>query len=449
MKLIDALGMLLDRPGLTGLVGDWAQGLAAAIGNSTPMRLKVTASDFQVQEATDLRISRRPARYRVYLLEKEGWNTVDALLRIARAGGVPFARFAYGGKKDRHARTSQYVTVDHRADLTTESKGYRFRALGYSPEPMAPDRILYNRFVLTIRDLTPGETGGLLPGLERVGRQGFINYFDDQRFGSWDRERGFVAEAMLWGRWEEALSIALTAIYPEEAREAKARKRALREQWGNWPACLALARTGFEKAAFGQLAGGAGADPALCQAACRAALAAAPREQLAMWVAAYQSFLWNEWVRRLLAERGWACRQAPGRVAPYWFPCDLPPQATENLTGWLLPLPGRGMRIPDSGAARLLERLLAERGLERTALTGPGPVPGADFRAVPRPVLVLPASLTVQGPEADDRYPGREKVTVAFDLPRGSYATMLIKAAAAAGSGSPAGSRPTGEEGDR
>ncbi|MFO7173265.1 MAG: tRNA pseudouridine(13) synthase TruD [Bacillota bacterium] len=423
------------------------------------MRLKATPDDFQVHEATDLRIRQRPGPYRVYLLEKVGWNTVDALGRIARARGVPLARFAYGGKKDRHARTSQYVTVADPRDLSLAAPGYTFRFLGYSDEPMGPDRILYNRFTLTIRELTPGEAERLQAGLRRVQEQGFINYFDDQRFGSLDRERGFIAERLLQGRWEEALAIALTAVHPEESREAKARKRALRERWGQWAECLALSRTRFEREAFGMLAGAAeGAAPkrpevppqvreraagrpaagpgaaALASRRCgpfQAALARAPAEDRAMWAAAYQAFLWNQWVARLLRSRGWVAAWAPGRAGPYLFPGDLPPVAQAELARWVLPLPGRGMRVGDPGLREALLDLLAERGLALRDLQGPPPVPGVDLRAVTRPVRIRPEGMAVGEPEPDDRYPGKLKLTVSFQLPRAAYATMLIKAAAA------------------
>lgn len=386
------------------------------------MRLKATPDDFQVHEATDLRIRQRPGPYRVYLLEKVGWNTVDALGRIARAWGVPLSRFAYGGKKDRHARTSQYVTVADPRDLSLRAPGYTFRFLGYSDEPMGPDRILYNRFTLTIRELTPAEAERLQDGLRRVREQGFINYFDDQRFGSLDRERGFIAERLLQGRWEEALAIALTAVHPEESREAKARKRALRERWGQWAECLALSRTRFEREAFGILAAGG---------PFRAALARAPAEDRAMWAAAYQAFLWNQWVARLLGSRGWVGGWAPGRAGPYLFPGDLPPAGQAELARWVLPLPGRGMRVSDPGFREALLDLLAERGLALRDFQGPPPVPGVDLRAVPRPVRVLPEGMAVGEPEPDDRYPGKLKLTVSFQLSRAAYATMLIKAAAA------------------
>lgn len=369
-----------------------------------------------MREVTDLRIRRRPGPYRVYLLEKQGWNTADALGRIAAAHGVPLRLFAYGGKKDRHGHTWQYVTVASDRDVSTAAPGFRLTFLGWSDEPMAPARILYNEFQITVRDLCPAEAQALAGGLERVGGTGVANYFDDQRFGSYDRERGFVMAHALAGRWDQALAIALTAIYPEEHRQAKARKRALRERWGDWQACRALAATAFERRAFDLLL----REPGNFQGA----LALAPAEQRGLWVAALQSHLWNDALRRLLQARGWVRYAHPGRAGPYLF--YGPDADLGYLHGLTVPLPGQGMRLPQPEVREALAGAAAALGLDLAAVAR---APG--FAASPRPAAVAPQGLAVAGPHPDERYPGRLALTLRFALPRGCYATMVVKAAAA------------------
>lgn len=380
------------------------------------MRLKTIPEDFVVREATDLRIRKQPAPYRVYLLEKTGWNTVDALTRIAKEHRVPYARFAYGGKKDRHAHTIQYVTVEHTPkDLSLTTKGYSFKLLGYSTDPMGPSRILANHFELTVRELKPDEETRLMRSQGRAKEQGVVNYFDDQRFGNLDRERGMIGEKMLQGKWEDALNMALTSIYSEEAKEAKERKRALREQWGDWEACRKLAVTAFEQRAFDMLRER--------PRAFREALATVHKETAAMWVSTYQSWLWNEVLRRYLERKGWAGPSAPGVAGAYVF---ATPEA--QLDDLVIPLPGRNMRFHDlePGPGIILEELLAERRLRPISLEAEL-LPGLGMNASPRPAIVKAQSIYADAPQPDDRYPGHSKVTVRFALPRGSYATMLIK----------------------
>lgn len=366
-----------------------------------------------VREATDLRIRKQPGPYRVYLLEKKGWNTADALMRIAREKRVPYERVAYGGKKDRHAHTFQYVTIQQPADLSLVAKGYSLKLLGFSTDPMGPSHILANHFEITARELSAREAERLEANLERVRAGGVPNYFDDQRFGNLDPERGYVAEKMLQGHWEEALAIALTAIYPEEKREAKQRKRALRERWGDWAACRELAQTALEQRAFDLLAAKPGSF--------REALETVHKETANMWIATYQSFLWNETMRRFLERRTWAGASAPGAAGPYLFANER-----AKLDDVVIPLPGKGMRFPVPQTGEILEELLAQRRL-RPSVFERELLKGVAFRASPRPALAVPTGLRLEGPAPDDRYPGAMKAVLRFSLPRGCYATMLIK----------------------
>ena len=52
--------------------------------------------------------------FAVYSLEKDGWNTVDAIQRVAARFRIPAKNIHYGGKKDRHARTIQWITVKNK-----------------------------------------------------------------------------------------------------------------------------------------------------------------------------------------------------------------------------------------------------------------------------------------------------------------------------------------------
>ncbi|HLN63656.1 MAG TPA: tRNA pseudouridine(13) synthase TruD [Symbiobacteriaceae bacterium] len=384
------------------------------------MRLKTQPEDFMVREATALRIRKQPAApYRVYMLEKTGWNTTDALIRIAKEKRVPYERFGYGGKKDRHAHTYQYVTVQSPVDCTVTAKGYSLKALGFSAEPMEPAKILANHFELTVRELKPAEEAKLVAGAPRVRELGLPNYFDDQRFGNYDKERGFIAEKMLQGKWEEALNMAITAIYPEEHREAKERKRAMREQWGDWEACRGLAVTAFEQRSFDLLLSKPGAY--------KEALATVHKETALLWVSTYQSFLYNEILRRYLAEKGWAGASVPGPAGDYVF--QTPGAQLDEL---VIPLPGKGMRFGEPTTGLIFEELLRERRLRPASLEGEV-LPGIAFKASPRPALLRPTSLAVKGPVPDDLYPGHSKLALRFSLTRGSYATMVVKAMTAFG----------------
>ncbi|WP_338835379.1 tRNA pseudouridine(13) synthase TruD [Neomoorella thermoacetica] len=73
------------------------------------MKLKVIPEDFVVRELARLPI-REKGPYRLYLFEKKGWNTIDLLIRLAKAHRLPYRLFAYGGVK---GPARPYLSVRH------------------------------------------------------------------------------------------------------------------------------------------------------------------------------------------------------------------------------------------------------------------------------------------------------------------------------------------------
>ncbi|MEK7733333.1 MAG: tRNA pseudouridine(13) synthase TruD, partial [Planctomycetota bacterium] len=78
------------------------------------IKIKVNPEDFVVEEVAGLPM-RKNGNYYVYRLTKRGWNTVDVLKRISQTFSIPFSDLSYGGKKDKHAITSQYITISRRS----------------------------------------------------------------------------------------------------------------------------------------------------------------------------------------------------------------------------------------------------------------------------------------------------------------------------------------------
>ncbi len=380
------------------------------------LKIKCRPEDFVVEELADLPLSQR-GRFAVYWLSKRGWNTVDALRRIAKTCGVPFERFAYGGKKDRHGLTGQWVTVEDARPCRVEGQPYQFAFRGYSDQPMGPQRIQANRFAITVRHLTSGDIRRGLAELEAVRAHGFVNYFDDQRFGGWDRDLGFPAERLLRNEFSEALQIFTAGWYPEDTKTAKERKRGLRAAWGDWAACLKLAQTRWEQETFGYLA--RRPDDLL------AVLRRLSRETASLAVSAFQSFLWNELARRLLLEAGWAERRYTGKVGDYVFYGALPAETSASLLTLDVPLADSQARMPGGQLSRLYADLLRERGLEPGAF-GRFPLSQAFFGSAPRPLAVRPEEVSAET-IPDELYPRHKALRLGFTLGRGSYATMLIK----------------------
>jgi tRNA pseudouridine13 synthase len=380
-------------------------------------KVKVKPEDFRVVEIADLKPTGK-GRYRLYKLRKSNWNTTDLLMRLAKRFQLPYGAFSYGGRKDRHALTEQYITIEDQRDLSLAGDSYCLESLGFASEPMRPELVRGNHFHITLRALKAEELPTLERNLRAVKEQGLPNYFDDQRFGSYDRERGFAAEKMLKGDWEEALLIYLTLKYPQEKRQAKLRKQFFRENWWKWDACLRRARTAAERRIFRFLKEH-GADYA-------AAVNLIPREELSMMLAAYQSFLWNQMVAELISHLAPGASRIAGRAGDYLFYAALGSDAFDYLRALKLPTPGPRVEFPDQYAEHVYETILSRAGLMPSDFALKK-LKRAYFNSFKRDVILVPEALELVQVEPDDLYPGRSKATITFTLPRGSYGTMVLK----------------------
>jgi tRNA pseudouridine13 synthase len=120
-------------------------------------------------------------------VRKRGVDTPRVATALAALAGVPAVGVGYSGLKDRHAVTTQWLSVDLAGRPEPD-----WAALGVGGvEVLAAhrhDRKLRrgahraNRFELTLREVA-GDRVGLEARLSRVGEAGVPNYFGEQRFG--------------------------------------------------------------------------------------------------------------------------------------------------------------------------------------------------------------------------------------------------------------------------
>src|SRR5262245_39111293 len=176
------------------------------------MKLKQQPDDFFVEELTDVVAGER-GPFAFYRLEKRGWTTPDALAAVRRRWQIDLRRVAYGGLKDRHAHTVQYVSIHHGPRRGQAHHAVTLRYPGQTDVPYSSRDVRSNRFRITLRDLSAKRVAATVTEAEAVRRDGVPNYFDDQRFGSVVGGQEFVAKLMVLGCYEEALKQALTSPY--------------------------------------------------------------------------------------------------------------------------------------------------------------------------------------------------------------------------------------------
>src|SRR5947209_5326874 len=382
------------------------------------MKVKQLPEDFQVEELTHVTPASQ-GRFAFYRLEKRGWSTLDAIQAVRRRWQVDWQRISYGGLKDRHALTAQYFTILHGPRRGLTHHGVRVQYLGHVAAPYSSNDIQANRFRVVVRHLTAEQVVATRLALDEVRVDGIPNYFDDQRFGS-VAGNDFVARHLVRGEFEAGLRLALTAPYEFDKAEQKREKAILRECWGNWPECKARLPRGHARSLVDYLV----SHPTDF----RGAVERLRPELQGLYLSAYQSYLWNGMLAAWLDVNLPPEQRLPVRLRLGEVPIHrrLTAEQRERLRTLMLPLPSARL-APDPAAewAPLVERVLAAEGSQLSEMRIKG-VRKPFFSKGERAVLCQPDGLRYEVAD-DELHPGRSKLILFFDLPRGSYATLIVK----------------------
>ena len=389
------------------------------------MKLRRIPEDFQVDEQADLEIG--SGTHALYRLTKKSIGTPEAVATIVQQWRIPRKRISYGGLKDRHAITTQHLTIQHGPRKHLEQATLDLRYIGQTSKPFQAGQIRSNRFQLTLRDMTGPDVERARQAIETVRATGLPNYFDNQRFGSLGFSGEWIGKAWCLGNFERALWLALADPNADDRSREKRQKQILNDHWGDWTDCKAALERSHRRSIITFLADKQSAGKPVDF---RGAFARINVDLRGLYLSAFQSALWN----RLLT--AWLEQRIPGpeqiRFELKSGPCcfansirsssqELPQTATETT----LPLPSARQKEIDAVTAGLLETVLSAESLELRQLRTKYPR-DSFFSKNWRQAIVQPASLE-QTSAADDLYPGKQKLQLCFELPRGSYATILVK----------------------
>ena len=382
------------------------------------MKLKRLPEDFQVEELPLVGGGER-GRFTFYRLTKSGMGTLEVVEAICRRWNLAGRRLSYGGLKDRHARTIQYLSIHDGPERTLKETSFELTPLGRLERPYGPDQFAGNRFVVTLRGLSHSAVEKAQRALAELPRDGLPNYFDDQRFGSVGFDGGFIAQAWLVGDHERALKLALAEPNPSDRPGTKAEKAVLREFWGRWPEAKAKLERSHARSIVTYLVDH--------PADFRGAFARVRRELRSLYFSAFQSHLWN----LLLGHCIERITRPEQRVALDFKAASLPihravdPDQARLLSDLRIPLPSSRNTIPEGPLREVASEVLSGFGLSWEHLRVKH-LKDVFFSKGQRPALFFAASLA-HSSAPDELGPGRRRLTLSFELPKGAYATLVVK----------------------
>ncbi len=379
------------------------------------MKIKSCPEDFVVEEVIKLSLKPRGS-YGIYRLRKSGWNTVELVAEIGRMLNKSSSNLDYAGMKDRYALTTQYISIKGGAPEKITGKGFEADRIGYQDRPIGADYLIKNRFQIVVRDLNRHDSAMIVKNLVKVEKFGFPNYFDEQRFGSARHLEGFVAKRLVLCHYAGGLKLYFTPSKWDRS-EIKKSKTAVLKHWGDWHVCSQHALPP-DKPIFKYLA----SHPKDFERATNYI----ERRMMGILVAAYQSFIWNESLKEFLVGEGvrtYSCHYLLGELLFYE---ELAGQKLNRFRKLRLPVLDHRVSVEDPELWLATEKVLDREGIQQIDLNFRR-YPRVRFRSFGRNIIVFPEDLKYGQAEPDEKAAGKWKFTISFALPKGSYATMLLK----------------------
>lgn len=383
------------------------------------MKLKQKPEDFSVKES--YRFDTVPSGpWRVYLMDKQKLSTFDAVARIKKRFGLGPSSVSYCGLKDKQGRTEQLIAVKD-FDVEFQEPDLRLKFLGRTNRALSAANTTSNRFAVTVRELREADLKDVTLAATEVARLGVVNYFDSQRFGSLKHGQGFIAKDLLRGDFEAALHNYLAVPSPLDQTDDAKVKAFWREHWGDWhQRCPYEASKKYQRVINSLREAPDDFVQAFLQI---------DSDYRALLLFTYQSYLWNETARRLLQ-----------LVLPREHLFPMPYQAgtllhhrdaSHEILGYLrsttVPLLAPDSTFFDPKVEEAVHWVLGKEKLTLADLRVEAAPRLLYFKHEERPLLVFPQKLVLGKARPDELNRGYTKLNVAFTLPPGSYATLVVK----------------------
>jgi tRNA pseudouridine13 synthase len=391
--------------------------------------IRVRASDFLVDEIP--LYDPCGSGEHLYLgIQKEGMPHHEMVSVLCRHFGVGERAIGHAGMKDRHAVTRQAVSI-HLPGREAPAVELRHPQMGILWMARHTNKLKRghsrgNRFSIRLREIDPLSAPAIWQRLRQLERMGVPDAFGPQRFG-YRRNTHRLGRLLLERRWDDLVQELVGdsgSPFPERQRE----RRALASR-GEWAASEPMwsRHDRHELIVLRALARGASAERAI---------RAAGQATTELWTSALQSATFNAVLARRLAD-GTLASLAAGDVAciheggacfavteealamPASDPQSLPSRLSRLEISPTGPMHGDRMMVPGGHAGEAEAEACASMGID-ASLFAHGPDAPKGLRRPLRVPLTNPE--IASGLDEHGAF-----VRMAFDLPPGAFATVVLR----------------------
>jgi tRNA pseudouridine13 synthase len=402
--------------------------------------LRQEVEDFIVREITN-REEGKEGKYLILELTKRDWDTHHLTRTLSKVLQISQKRIGVAGTKDKRALTTQKISIfdiDASEVEHVHLKDIELKVLGRSRKSIELGDLWGHDFTRIIRNIasSPEETKKLLDKTtnEILAQSGVPNFFGIQRFGSIRPVTHLVGKAIVEGDFEKAALLYIAEPFPDEPDETKEARQFVKETHDFKEGLKTYPlRLGHERAMMNHLIANpndfAGTFLVL------------PKNLYRMFVHGYQSYIYNIILCRRI-EKGLPLNQAvEGDIVCFKNDAGLPDSSkTEKVTAETVagvnrlikrkrafitaPLPGYNTEFASGVPGEIEQEVLQELSV---------PLEGFNIEKIPemsskgtRREVLLQAEPKFEVAD-DELNPGKSKVVLEFMLPKGSYATTVLR----------------------
>jgi tRNA pseudouridine13 synthase len=386
---------------------------------SCSMKLKQLPKDFIVEEITNIRVTQEKDDQTIFLMEKTGIDTYNAIHSIAKKLHIPQSEIGYAGLKDKPALTRQYISIpEHYKVHSTKIDALNIQLVGYYRKKIKIGDLKGNKFTIIVHDVKNSELDDVFEIAKTISRSGVPNYFDSQRFGSVIKNE-FIAKYVVKNDYEQAVKLYLTACFESEPRRIRDEKCKILGQWDD------LCNVAIGNEVFAKII-----KEYLKTKSWLAAYEKIPARLREMFVNAYQSYIWNECIKEVLKtcvneKKLYSMDYAAGSLIFY-----------ETLSENEIPrIPPTFRTVSDKAIfsdfeKQIIDFVLLGQGIKLADLDIESET-GSFFKSNARPIIVIPENFFISNPSMDKlnniKNSSKFEIKLSFSLPKGSYATIVTK----------------------
>lgn len=327
-------------------------------------------------------------------------------------------KICFAGIKDRRAITYQLISINRPFEGRLKIGNIELWSIGRSMWEIYPGELNGNRFTIVIRNLED------FP--EKLSITWFPNYFGHQRFGISRPNTHKIGKMLIKRDFEGAVKEFL--VEPYEGDPYSDIRRKLKDTWNLKEALSSLSNELiYEKKIMEALVHGSSAERAFYKLS---------KQLLRLFIEAYQSYIFNLALSERWEKFGLFNIEIGDYVAmldSYKNPSRPIEVNRENLTKMqkfieqgkavlLMPIPGPNIKLKGINE-EIYSKIFYNEGINLKDFS----LSEIPLRGTFRSAIFYPINFKLMEVSEDEKFKGKIKVVIRFSLPKGTYATILLR----------------------